>query len=96
MTTATTTRLPQALIDQRRATRRRLRVWARLRSKALTRLRTAGNSIDNDATEEANEPAVKAYLRAFRLYLFTQDRVSAAINKDSAIEAAQLAALRGC
>lgn len=95
MTFATATRLPQALIDQRRATRRRLRVWARLRNEARARWVAAFHAIDNDATEEANEPAVLAYLSAGRLFFFAQDRVRTAIDNDNAAEAAQFAALRG-
>lgn len=95
MTTATATRMPQALIDQRRATRRRLRMWARLRNEARARWVAALDAIDNDATEAAKEAATLAFLRAGRIANFAQDRVEKAITNDNAAEAAQFAALRG-
>ena len=95
MTTATATRMPQALIDQRRATRRRLRIWARLRNEARARWVAAFNAIDNHATEEANEPAARAFHRSGDLLFWIQKRVEAAIDNDNAAEAAQFAALRG-
>lgn len=96
MTTTLTRSAPQAVVEQRRAARRRLITWRRLRAQAHTRWCAAFNAIDNAATDEANEPAVQAYLRYGRLFSYAQERIRAAIDNDSTASESLIAAVRSC
>jgi hypothetical protein len=96
MTTTLARRAPQTVVEQRRATRRRLITWRRRRTQAHTGWCAAFNAIDNDATDEANEPATQAYLRCGRLFLYAQERIRAAIDNDSAASESLIAAVRSC
>jgi hypothetical protein len=96
MRTTLTRRAPQAVVEQRRAARRRLITWRRLRAQAHTRWCAAFNAINNDATDEANEPATQSYLRSGRLFFYAQERIRAAIDNDSAASESLIAAVRCC
>ncbi|MEN9541021.1 MAG: hypothetical protein RLZZ459_1112 [Cyanobacteriota bacterium] len=94
MTTTLTRRAPQAVVEQRRAARRRLITWRRLRAQAHARWCAAFNAIDNNATDEGNEPATQAYLRYGRVFFYAQGRIRAAIDNDRAASESLIAAVR--
>jgi hypothetical protein len=61
MTTTLARRAPQTVVEQRRATRRRLITWRRRRTQAHTGWCAAFNAIDNDnAASESLIAAVRS------------------------------------